>query len=113
VTIARNRRLRNARLLAHDLVCMSGCDGREDHARRTQHQLARQLLDADDPTLRRLIHDLLHVYCADPDAHATAITDGQVARWRSVLDLPTEPTVPAVIALLDPPDTITPNPEYL
>jgi hypothetical protein len=46
-TTHRNARLSAVRAILHDLVCQSDhCSGDNDHARRTQHQRARRIVDA-------------------------------------------------------------------
>ena len=55
----RNKRLSAAREILHDWICISdGCRGDNAHARRTQHESARQIADATDPVeIAAVVHD--------------------------------------------------------
>lgn len=82
--MSRNARLLAARRWMHDRVCTSGpeCVSRDDHARRTQHDFARAVVDAPEAEYAELIHDhacYAHKMradgCADRDRHVeTAAT---------------------------------------
>lgn len=56
---SRNKRISAAREILHDWICASeGCRGDNDHARRTQHEAARQIADATDPAeIAAVVHD--------------------------------------------------------
>lgn len=66
----RNARLSKARAVLHDLQCTSArgpdayCTGDNEHARRTQHDWARRIVDGGMPALLDVLHEVAcHPHC--------------------------------------------------
>ncbi len=62
----RNARLALVRGILHDMQCTQGvsCPSQADHARRTQHDRARRIVDGGMPELLDVLHETLcHPHC--------------------------------------------------
>lgn len=89
-----NSRLKDMRLWLHDFVCSNGteCYSREDHARRTQHQRARKIVNGTYRDLLQAVHEMAHVHCELPiDGHINFKHPALLEAARMVGLEPTEP----------------------
>lgn len=96
----KNSSRRNAKLAAvrgwlHDRVCASEhCPaGDSDHARRTQHQPARAIVDAEgDEARRRATHDAVCIHavrgveCYEQGLHPPDVLDRLLVELQKVID---------------------------
>ncbi len=65
---SRHARLAQVRGILHDMQCTQGasCSSRDDHARRTQHERARRIVDGGVRELIEVLHEALcHPHCED------------------------------------------------
>jgi len=90
--VNRNQRLAVVRLWLHDRICVSECEGdrARDHARRTQHDRARAIVDAENRDgRRRAVHDAVcisHMRGADCyEQHRPDVLDQLLAEVDQIL----------------------------